>query len=442
MMAAIAAGFALLLAPAIWNGFPLLQYDTGGYLARWYEGYLVPSRSTVYGLVLFWLQKPDFWPVAVLQTGMTLWTLALVLRVYGFGRRPLVLFVTAIMLALGTSLPFLTGILLTDIFAGLSVLALYLIVVRPKALTRWERAALMALIGFSVATHSATFAVILVLLGAALAVAWRRRDLVTLTGIARGVLSLALGGVMLLSANFALSGKLAWTPGGYGILFARMMQDGIVKRYLDQHCAEHAYKLCPYRNNFPETADAFLWGDSVFNTLGRFAGLDPEMREIVLGSLRAYPLWQIQAAAKAVAIQLVRVESGEGVVKEIWHTEGMVERYVPAALPGLRAARQHRTELSFDAINAIHVPVAIGSLLALLALIAIGARRRRFAQLGGLAATAAVAILANAAICSIISNPHARYGARLAWVATFVVIIAAWEMLSDACPASAEGSDS
>ena len=42
----------VLLAPAIWNRFPLLQYDTGGYLVRWYEGYLVPSRSTVYGLFL------------------------------------------------------------------------------------------------------------------------------------------------------------------------------------------------------------------------------------------------------------------------------------------------------------------------------------------------------------------------------------------------------
>ena len=41
-----------LLAPALWNGYPLLQYDTGGYLARWYEGYLVPSRSTVFGLFL------------------------------------------------------------------------------------------------------------------------------------------------------------------------------------------------------------------------------------------------------------------------------------------------------------------------------------------------------------------------------------------------------
>ena len=40
----------MLLAPALWNGYPLLQWDTGGYLARWYEGYLVPSRSTVFGL--------------------------------------------------------------------------------------------------------------------------------------------------------------------------------------------------------------------------------------------------------------------------------------------------------------------------------------------------------------------------------------------------------
>lgn len=31
---------------------------------------------------------------------------------------------------------------------------------------------------------------------------------------------------MLLGTNFALSGQLAWTPGGYGIVFARMMEDG------------------------------------------------------------------------------------------------------------------------------------------------------------------------------------------------------------------------
>ena len=33
---AVSASIALLMAPALWNGFPLLQWDTGGYLARWY----------------------------------------------------------------------------------------------------------------------------------------------------------------------------------------------------------------------------------------------------------------------------------------------------------------------------------------------------------------------------------------------------------------------
>ena len=35
-----------------------------------------------------------------------------------------------------------------------------------------------------------------------------------------------------------------------------------------------------------------------------------------------------------------------------------------------------------------------------------------------------LAVLGNAFICGVISGPHDRYGARLAWVATFVVLIA------------------
>ena len=46
-LAATLVCLVALLLPALWNGYPLLQFDTGGYLARWYEGYLVPSRSTV-----------------------------------------------------------------------------------------------------------------------------------------------------------------------------------------------------------------------------------------------------------------------------------------------------------------------------------------------------------------------------------------------------------
>ena len=72
-MGAALVAVASLLAPALWNGFPLLQYDTGGYLARWFEGYLVPSRSVVYGLFVAAGWPLDFWPVVIIQAAATVW---------------------------------------------------------------------------------------------------------------------------------------------------------------------------------------------------------------------------------------------------------------------------------------------------------------------------------------------------------------------------------
>src|ERR1700685_4619667 len=62
---AIVLSMTILIAPPVWNHFPLLQYDTGGYLARWYEGTLVPSRAVVYGLILNLGVPLSFWPVVL-----------------------------------------------------------------------------------------------------------------------------------------------------------------------------------------------------------------------------------------------------------------------------------------------------------------------------------------------------------------------------------------
>jgi len=112
----------MLLAPALWNGYPLLQWDTGGYLARWYEGYLVPSRSTVFGLYLHFGENSAFWINLGIQALATLWILQLTLRVLGMAR-PLRLLAISLVLVLSTALPWLVTTLLTDIFAGLAVLS-------------------------------------------------------------------------------------------------------------------------------------------------------------------------------------------------------------------------------------------------------------------------------------------------------------------------------
>ena len=432
------AATLVLLAPAIWNRFPLLQYDTGGYLARWYEGYLVPSRSSAYGLFLMLLSWPDFWPAIVVQSALTVWVLALTLRALDFGGRPFMLVAVTALLCLFTTLPWLSGILLTDIFTALAVLAIYLLVFCSDGLTRFERRALVALIAFSVATHNATFVVVLALvLVAALArgvlrvgAHGRPKDgaaSLAWGGILQGGAAVALGALLLLSANYLTSGRIAWTPGGVALSFGRMLQDGIVARYLDQHCPDKRLRLCAHRHELPTDADAFFWGGNgtVFNRLGRFTGLDDEMGLIVVESLRTYPARQVRAAAVATLRQLVRVSTGEGVVNTAWHSYTIVANFTPHAAPAMRAARQQRGELEFTSINDIQRPLALAAMLLLVPLMLWGAQRQSMSDLGRLATTTACALLANAMVCGIFSNPHDRYGARLAWLAPLVVGLAA-----------------
>ena len=419
----------MLLAPALWNGYPLLQWDTGGYLARWYEGYLVPSRSTTFGLYLHFGEDSSFWINLGINALATLWLLQLMLRVLGISQ-PLRLLAMSLVLVLTTSLPWLVSTLLTDIFAGLAVLALFILVTQGDRISIPEKCLLFGLTAFAAATHTATLAVLLGLC----CIGWIARPFlrgrISVAGLVQGSLTIVAGAALLFATNFALSGKLAWTPGGYGVAFGRMLQDGIVAHYLREHCPKQNFKLCPYRDRLPATADQFLWGNSMFNTLGRFQGLNDEMKFIVLHSLAEYPAAQARAAAVGTLQQLVQVATGEGTDGWLGHTYGIIERYIPAQLKPMRAAQQQRWHFDFTLINRIHVPVALASILLTAILFGHGLRRRPLDDLALLAGTVSLSLLGNAFICAVISGPHDRYGARLAWLATLVVLIAALRYFS------------
>jgi hypothetical protein len=416
----------MLPVPAVWNGFPLLQYDTGGYFARWYEGSLEESRSTVYGVFLHVLSLPDFWPVVIAQTLFTVWILQLLLRSYDLGGRARILPATVAALSILSALPWLTSQLITDILAGLAVLALHLVMVRADTLSKWERMGLMGFIAFAAATHNGTLAVLILLVAAGLVLAFFDRRLVPFMGVGRGALSLVFGTMLLVSTNYVVSGKIAWTPGGIALMFGRMLNEGIVQRYLAEHCPDSRFKLCDHISELPNDADVFFWGESVFDRLGRFKGMNVEMATIVLESFRAYPWLQIKGAGIATAEQLVMVETGYGVNTDLWHTYGMIENFAPQMLPAMKAARQQHHELSFEAINLVHVPAAYLAMLFLLGTIVL--HHVRLANLRPLACTVALALMANAFVCGALSNPHDRYGSRMAWLAVLVVVLAAWRV--------------
>ena len=91
-----------------------------------------------------------------------------------------------------------------------------------------------------------------------------------------GAAAIALGATLVLTANMVVAKRLAWTPGGFTLSFGRMLQDGIVKKYLDEHCPQVRLTLCRYKDELPHDADEWFWGNQLFNKLGRFAGLDQE----------------------------------------------------------------------------------------------------------------------------------------------------------------------
>jgi hypothetical protein len=421
---AVILSIALLIAPALWNGFALLQYDTGGYLARWYEGILVPSRAVVYGLMLTASAPLAFWPVLLVQAAATVWVLALMLRAHGLGRRPLILLGIVAALSVLSTLPWLTSILLTDIFCGLGVLALYLLLLRADALTRAEPIGLIILIAVAAATHSATLAVLLALMLAAVLHFSVDRRRSRIAGIWRGLIALVLGIAMVFAADYVVAKRLAWTPGGFALSFGRMLQDGIVKKYLDEHCPNPAFKLCAYKEQLPDDADVWFWGSKLFDRLGRFDGLGAEMEQIAVASVIAYPGLQAETALVATGKQLIDVHSGEGVVTSIWHTYRIIERYTPQLAPAMHAARQQHGEVSFTALNRLHYPVALLSMVLLPFIVLLGRGRSIGRETAELAAAVTLALLANAFVCGALSNPHDRYGARMIWLAVLVAVLA------------------
>ena len=94
------------------------------------------------------------------------------------------------------------------------MLSLFILVVHGERTSKTEKCSLFALTAFAAASHSATLAVLLGLCCVGWIVRPFLRGQIAVAGLARGSLTIVAGAAMLLSANFALSGQPAWTPGG------------------------------------------------------------------------------------------------------------------------------------------------------------------------------------------------------------------------------------
>ena len=166
--------------------------------------------------------------------------------------------------------------------------------------------------------------------------------------------AIALGAGLVFAplTNLAIAGQFTFTPGGTNFFFGRLVQDGIVARYLADRCPDATLRLCAYRDQMPTNADGWLWGyDSPLHKLGWWQGFEPEARRIIGETLIRYPAAHVPTAAWAMLTQLVTLRSGDGMgAGDNWHAEGIFERYAPELLPRVSRRRGSRTMRPISAL--------------------------------------------------------------------------------------------
>jgi hypothetical protein len=414
----------LFLAIAIWNRFPLVFYDTGGYLAEGLEGAFLPERSPVYSLLLTVTGgRSSLWPVVILQAAMTAYLIALTARTeldrLSLGR----LIMLGVILMLATGIGWYVGQVEPDCMTALVVLGAYLLLFRSRVLGLAQSVLVAAITGLAVACHPSHLGLMagLLIVAACLKWLWRDSGLHILPALSAFILALAL----IFTSNYILTQRIFLSRSASVFVFARLMQDGIVKRLLDDTCPGSGYSLCANRDRLKTRADAWLWGpDSLFRAQGGFSGPHDEETRMIMDSIRRYPLLQVVDAASDSVRQFFTFKTGDGIESQEWVLKPVFEQAAPRQLPAYLAARQQRKgRFRFTTLNMVHVTVGMLSLLGLVVLLHGMARERQWQALR-FPALVLLALIGNAIVCATFSNPHDRYQSRVIWLPALVLVLA------------------
>ena len=419
---------AALLAPALWNGYAIVFYDTIGYVEAAMEMKVIPGRSLFYGLFL-WISSLgwwSFWGSVLVQSLATLWLLRLLLRCHALPSGPRPLFLSVAGLTGLTGISWYTSQLMPDVFLPLVVLSFWLLGFHWSRLQLFERMGfgVIALLGLLSHMSCLALAMGLVLVVWAARLICRRRPGLEIS--LRPPLAVVLAALLLMPAmHLVLTGKGGYTPGGPIFLFGRLVQDGIVKRWLSEHCPSAGIKLCGLQQRLPATADEFLWtGQSPFQDIGGWhGGAEPEIKHLTLAAVTAYPGMTLWTTLRSTAQQALKVATGDALHEDHSDTRGFLISFLPSIAQPFNAARQQQEGISrdlFDLLNRVHVPIAQVSFFALLPM-AVWLVRIGRPDLAALALFVLVALLGNAFICGALSNPHDRYQSRLIWLAPLVI---------------------
>jgi hypothetical protein len=407
---AIVAGGIFLIWPALANGYPLLFSDTGSFMEQLLKPFMIWDKPWIYGPVIVALSlKLTLWLPVVAQSLLASWVVWRVQAVFHTPSAAGHLGLCGV-LAIGSVAPWFVSLLMPDIFAPLTVMALFVLAFDPRKHRRWP---MIALASFAIAAHLTHLVIAAACLAVVLILRPRR--------IAGAATPLGVAVILLVVTNLVGFGRFGLSPYGSVFVLARLAADGPANIYLKDSCPVSGYRLCDWVGRLPTDADVFLWGPRgpVWTFPGGPIALAPEASRIVVATILTQPKEVARGALANWLTQIVTPRLDDVIGDDgLDETVGVqLHAYYPAAEVDRFEAAAQRT----GGLRAIAAPWQ-RLYVVLLVLGSAGSSVlsvwswRNDRVLFGLGALIAVGLLSNAFAAGVLSGPHDRYQARIAWL--------------------------
>ena len=436
MVAYLLVASLLLSWVALFNGAPLVFADTLSYSTAAFQRE-IPGLFTIFYsvFILPFHQGVTFWPVVFVQAAIIAHLLYLTARTVINGRvgMPDMLLIVAALAAF-SSLPWITGEILPDVFTPVVLLGIFLLAFAEQQLSSLEVAYLIALTTLAVATHLSHVPIAAGLIG--FCIALRLMFPPRLPHAFRWTVRLASPFIVavaaMLAVNFVSSHQLVFARNSNVFLMAKWIDEGPALGYLKEVCPAGAnYALCAYLGDLEgKNHDELKWGgDSPFRKIGTFDELEPEAREIVKGTLYSRPLEILRHALVNAARQVIRFQAGDGLTPEFARWVGWYVSKVYGGEIGtpFSTSKQAEDELPITPFRYLHLfGLALGTSLCLWVLLM---RRDILTQpLGFLYAVVFGGVIWAAMVTGALSAPYDRYLARVIWLVCFLGLLDAFAL--------------
>jgi hypothetical protein len=438
----------LLLSVAFYNGYPTVYPDTGGYLYTGAFGIpLFPFRSPGYGVfAMFTSWRVSSWFTVVAQAILVVVVLyeSCKYLIGGDSRfRDHCLLGIAAFLAAFSSLSWETSLLMPDVFAGVVFLSLFLLAFNARM--NWvERIGLAAISAVGVGGHVSLLPIaslfVMALVVGRIAGRTAREAPPARSVLPWLVVPLLAAGLWNANLNRQLGLGFKLSPSGNDFLLGRLLNDGLAADFLRENCPQRPFVACRYVDNLPKTPEQFLFWHPMLREM------DPsgnEVREIVRGTLAAYPLRFAWNSAKHSLRQFVQFKTGDEVRDLALHAPNSNGLVIAMVFPRDIGAYAGSKLIQGGLIRLTKIVARVDTGVFWLLALACGivAFSRRDPKWNSFFLSAVVFLFLNAAVCATFAGVYDRYQARVAWIVPLCLAVYVCRHISETSGDSALRGD-